>query len=85
MTVDYPHGERRGYLRGCHCDPCRSAHAEYERRRRAVRQTLPAKEIPHGSGGYTNYRCRCAECTEGHRLRIHQYRDQRRNQPEVTA
>jgi hypothetical protein len=34
---DYPHGESRGYKRGCRCEPCREACAAYSRAYRAAR------------------------------------------------
>lgn len=77
--MPFPHGEQRGYSRGCRCDSCRTAHAAYVRQRREVARFLPDKQIPHGStNGYVNYRCHCTPCTEAHRLRVRAYRANRR-------
>lgn len=63
---DFPHGEQRGYKRGCRCGACRKANADRHRALRSKRATLPAGDIPHGLGGYRNYNCRCPDCSAAH-------------------
>lgn len=78
MTGDFPHGEQRGYSRGCHCGSCRAAHNETQKRGTRARATRPAKQIPHGTqNGYCNYSCRCPACTEANAARSRQYRQRR--------
>lgn len=62
------------YTRGCRCDVCRAAKADYMRRKRAVaaewralaeadgwgRHFVPG--ITHGYAGYQDWHCRCAVC-----------------------
>lgn len=67
------------YTRGCRCDICRAAKAEYSRKQRAAaserraneftkgRYTVP--DITHGYSGYANYGCRCWQCTEAKAFR----------------
>lgn len=37
LLDDFPHGEPRGYKRGCRCDSCMEAHRAYNRAYRAAR------------------------------------------------
>lgn len=73
-TVVHTHGYG-GYTRGCRCDVCRAAKAEYVRdRRRRARQMAArftdtsgrhlARGITHGTvSGYDENACRCQPCT----------------------
>lgn len=70
---DFPHGENRGYQRGCRCDDCRAAHSAYNIRRRRARAATPPELIPHGTSGYSNYGCRCPVCSEAQRQRVIRY------------
>lgn len=57
MTDDYPHGETRGYRRGCRCEACREAKAADSRAWRAARSPKrfkPPKPWP----------CAIEECTK---------------------
>lgn len=82
--TDFPHGEQRGYSRGCHCDDCKAAHAAYTRRHRG--RDLPAKQIPHGTAnGYVNYRCRCTPCSEAARLAQWRRRQSRRDHQQAAS
>lgn len=62
------HGDYSYYTnRGCRCDPCRKANAEYTARwrRKAIKSRKP---FVHGtSSAYTNNGCRCVECKEARR------------------
>lgn len=67
------HGYGR-YTRGCRCEICRTAKADYMRARRVTsREKRVAAEadgwgdhfvpgITHGIGGYDNFSCRCVSC-----------------------
>lgn len=58
----FPHGELRGYARGCRCDRCRAANTAKHMSLRAERARR-AEDAPHGTpGGYGNWGCRCEEC-----------------------
>ena len=78
-----PHGTRRRYTQGCHCDACRSANARYCRERREN------KEAPtHGTeSGYRNYGCKCKACKEAGARAQREYRARvrRKRQPRGTA
>lgn len=86
------HGFTR-YGRGCRCEVCRAAKADYTRtRREATRQLRLAAEaegrtyvvegISHGLSGYKNFNCRCFTC----RLSNAEQSARRRNrQPEKGA
>lgn len=66
--TDIPHGELRGYLRGCRCPQCRKANRIYQADRRARLAAVPDKQKPHGTtNGYFNYGCRCDACTQATR------------------
>lgn len=60
---EYPHGEPRGYNRGCRCEKCVTAIRAYWK---AKQRRLRSSEIPehiHGTvNGYSNYGCRCDQC-----------------------
>jgi len=71
----FPHGENRGYLRGCSCTGCRAANAAYKRAQRAKLKRVPAKQVPHGTrNGYDAYGCRCGTCTEASAAYKREYR-----------
>ena len=57
------HGTDQGYQAGCRLECCRTAHREYNARKKAERI---ARGIPlrvHGTrNGYVNYGCRCDRC-----------------------
>jgi hypothetical protein len=67
------------YTRGCRCDVCRAAKAEYMRARRVTGQAKRAAaesdgwgrhfvpDITHGIGGYDNFSCRCSICCSAKR------------------
>jgi hypothetical protein len=61
-----PHGSASTYgNHGCRCQPCRDAHAEVTRARRARRAELLARygaTIEHGASAYLNWGCRCDVC-----------------------
>ena len=62
------HGTYACYRQGCRRPECRKANADEERERRNRRLTEPVPEHVHGTrGGYTNWSCRCDDCTEAHR------------------
>lgn len=68
MTPMNPrHGTRTDYNRGCRCEQCKYANAEYAKVQRA---RLAKREVPpevHGTvGGYTNWLCRCGRCSTAH-------------------
>lgn len=70
-SPEFPHGERRGYARGCRCDPCRAGNASDRlqlRRRHAQRDT--PEGIPHGYPRYINWSCRCDICKAANLERI---------------
>ncbi len=73
------HGCDAGYARGCRCDECRAAHAEYERERgRARRQAAEAgkpayspepdrwRPLVHGTPDAWRRNCRCGPCRQAH-------------------
>lgn len=79
------HGTYSSYNMGCRCGLCREAKREYGRRYRAANaerirvavergEPLP-ENIPHGTaGGYTNFACRCEDCTAAAREDDRRYR-----------
>ncbi len=83
MTVDrlglqvHTHGYG-GYSRGCRCDECRTAKAEYMRARRATARRLADRftddagahfvpDVTHGRVGFEEHGCRCPQCVEARR------------------
>ena len=84
------HGTNGAYNRGCRCDECSSAHAEYGRQYRrnnpdkvrAARERAketPFCDIPHGT--YTShnyYGCRCDECQAAYKRYMEDTKDRRR-------
>ena len=63
------HGRMSTYnRRGCRCDECRRASAEFHakmRRQRAAKLAAGEVVVPHGKANtYINYACRCEDCTE---------------------
>jgi hypothetical protein len=56
------------YTRGCHCDVCRRAKADYQRDRRAAARASAAdksedRTFKHGTrSGYEERGCRCWAC-----------------------
>lgn len=68
------HGTPRTYKRGCRCDLCRAANKQ---RVLAWRAESYAKAIPPNAHGrastYSNWGCRCAECTRAHSARCAEY------------
>ena len=85
MARKRQHGTYSSYNSGCHCELCTAAKREYGRRYRAANrerlraciesgQPLP-ENIPHGTaGGYTNFACRCEDCTTAAREADRRYR-----------
>ena len=79
------HGTYSAYNSGCKCPLCKEAKREYGRRYRAANtarikacieagEPLPSN-IPHGTaGGYTNFACRCEDCTRAQREADRKYR-----------
>ena len=79
------HGTYSRYNQGCPCELCKEAKREYGRRYRAANaarikacieagEPLPSN-IPHGTaGGYTNFACRCEDCTTAAREADRKYR-----------
>lgn len=61
-----PHGSKQGYWRGCRCDDCRRAIAEYNAHRR--RGVLP-QGASHGYNSALNYGCRCQICSDAIRAK----------------
>lgn len=67
---DYPHGEFRGYRKGCRCLKCKQARADYNLKQKGVEQPAFRKllgmqpdhpDYPHGTR--TGYRyCKCDQC-----------------------
>lgn len=66
-----PHGTLRRYRRGCHCEECRAENrAHHYRWREDARARLERgeAEVEHGHPWtYSNWACRCPECTEAWR------------------
>lgn len=59
------HGTLTMYVNsGCRCTECKSASAEYARKRREIRAKSPVPDEIHGTrNGYVNYSCRCRLCS----------------------
>lgn len=67
MSAPVKCGTPSRYAMGCRCQECRSAVAEYARKRNAVRRAWVAehglpRSIEHGISAYNNWGCRCEEC-----------------------
>jgi len=63
IAAEPEHGTKLKYDRGCRCDVCRADNT----RRHQEWQTsvvVQAVDVPHGLGGYRNYRCRCTICVQ---------------------
>lgn len=67
-----------GYTRGCRCEICTQAKADYMRGRRASARALAARftddrgahfvpDVKHGRVGYEERGCRCPVCVEARR------------------
>ena len=70
---------------GCRCGLCRQANTEkawMDRLRRAERDR---DEVPHGAGGYNNWKCRCDVCTDAVRAREQAQRDRTVSAPRSRA
>ena len=85
MKKKETHGTYSSYNSGCHCELCTAAKREYGRQYRAknaarIKACIEAGEplpenIPHGTaGGYTNFACRCEDCTTAQREADRLYR-----------
>jgi hypothetical protein len=77
-----PCGTRAAYVRHQRhgedpCEKCVEGNRLYMQQFREQRAELPADQIPHGTNGYRNYRCRCEICTEGNKQRCARYRRDR--------
>lgn len=60
------HGTAACYIRGCRETKCVEANREVQRevkRRRIERYRAGKVTIKHGVSGYSNWDCRCGECT----------------------
>lgn len=56
------HGVRASYVHGCRCVDCTRANREYMQIWKADHDQMDPPE--HGTAAsYSNYRCRCDECT----------------------
>lgn len=75
----YEHGYGR-YSRGCRCEVCRDAKAEYMRQRRLAASEVAAMQaglgrlsrvsgITHGRYGYEERGCRCEVCVAAREAR----------------
>lgn len=81
-SPDFPHGERRGYARGCRCDSCRAGNAKAQLELRRDRMRRSATEpVPHGLNGYVNWGCRCEICREAGRIDLRAARERRKGHP----
>jgi hypothetical protein len=49
-TLGYPHGEERGYARGCRCLDCTAAHTQRNRDVRAAKKAREATQPKHVRG-----------------------------------
>lgn len=63
MSFSKLHGTTSRYSRGCRCDDCKKAVAEYQRNLRGTRWDKATPAHAHGTvNGYKNYSCRCDLC-----------------------
>lgn len=96
MTRDVTHGYS-SYAKGCRCQVCTDAKADYMRRRRnkcrrrrdLVNTTGSGGRnyvdgITHGYSGYQNHVCRCDECRAGRAEWDREYHDRRRGHRAVS-
>ncbi len=61
------HGNRNAYARGCRCDNCRKANTADHRELTGRLAQRPPQDIPHGTrSGYSNWLCRCDQCSAVH-------------------
>ena len=87
-SVDYGHGDRRTYQKGCHCDDCRDALRRYHAELRAKWKADPSSADRAGHGKSTTYRnhgCRCADCTTANSTDCAARRARRRRERAVLA
>lgn len=61
--VDTLTGCPSSYRQGCRCDDCREQHTLRQRQIMAELAARPRDQVPHGTGGYRNWGCRCEVCT----------------------
>lgn len=62
-------GTHGRYSSGCRCDPCRAAHADYTRERRA--EALAAGSLSHGRSSTYDAGCRCEKCYSARQVKYH--------------
>lgn len=66
----------RSQVYACRCDPCREASTALQRRGSAERaaRLKAGEEVEHGTTStYTNWGCRCPECTESNKAACRDY------------
>lgn len=68
------HGTVSSY-RYCHCDECRAAIREYNRKKRLLSGRVPRVVQGHGSCGMYQRGCRCDECRCAHNMYMREYRN----------
>jgi hypothetical protein len=83
-SPEFPHGERRGYARGCKCAPCRAANsADRTRLRRDRAQRQAPENVPHGYSRYINWSCRCEVCKTANLQRIAEDSERRKGRTDT--
>jgi hypothetical protein len=83
-SPEFPHGERRGYARGCRCLDCKAGNAadRLRLRRKHAQRTTP-EGIPHGYSRYVNWSCRCEICKAANLERIAADCERRKGSPDT--
>jgi len=82
---DFPHGEVRGYKKGCRCTACSVARSKYDKTR-IDHIDKTATDYPHGTRLGARNGCKCNPCLDAKRIHEKSYLKERsKTVPEFKA